>query len=208
MFLLLLFLVFLGVATACWFQGLWSSVITTIIMTLSALIATNYFEPICTAIKEFDVGKGEFFLDFVSLWVLFAVSFGLLRTIGKSCSPNDIVFIKPVELTGRSVLAIWCGWIFTCFTAFTLQTAPLPAAPLGMWENPDQMSFAFMSPEQQWMAFAQRCSYGALSRAKFSDQPGHPEDAQTNVETFDPFSTFAFRAYARRQKAEKELLSE
>jgi hypothetical protein len=116
-------------------------------------------------------------------------------------SEHDVNFIKPVDIAGRIVLGIWCGWLFVCFTAFTMVTAPIGASPTGAWNDPAAKSFLFLSPELQWMAFAQSRSMGALSNSN-SGAPLHPEDAETGSQVFDSRGEFTYKYYTRRKKAE------
>jgi hypothetical protein len=201
MLFLILFLVFVLVAVGCWFQGLWSCAINLVNLLLAALIATNFWEPLATYVEGFAKDQA-YVLDAPILWALFVISYFILRMISQGLSDHNIFFIKPVEYAGRTILAIWCAWVFTCFTAFTMVTAPIGATPLGGWSNPNANSFLFLSPERQWMAFAQSRSMGALARNKFSSAPVHPQDAQSNVEAFDPLGEFTFKYYARRKAAE------
>jgi hypothetical protein len=199
MMFLVLFLVFAGTAAALWFQGLFTTAITIINMTIAGLVATNFFEPTCNFIEGFD-GSFTYLLDFVVWWILFGVTFAILRAITDLISDRPVKFIQPVELAGRSVLAIWGGWLMVCLVAFSLAMAPIDSeTPLGAWAEPDAGSFLGFSPEQQWAGFAQSRSQGALSRANFSTHV-HPDDVERNCEAFDPFSEFFFRYHARRAK--------
>jgi hypothetical protein len=108
----------------------------------------------------------------------------------------------PVEMAGRSLLAIWCAWLVVCFTAFSLQMAPLNNQnPLSAWQTPNQASFLFVSPDRLWLRFMQSRSRGALARGHFSD-PGqsHPDDVKANVEAFDQNSEFPLKYRDRRAK--------
>jgi hypothetical protein len=200
MLFLILFLVFVAVAAACWFHGLWSCAITIINITLAGLIATNFWEPLAQLIEDNAGAENTHLYDAPVLWGLFIITFIILRSLTGSMSQYKVVFIKPVEYAGRSILAIWCGWVFTCFAAFTLLTAPVGSTPMGSWSTPNSKSFLFLAPERQWLAFAQSRSQGALARGKFTTTPGHPDDQGT--ETFDPFSEYTFKYYHRRSKAD------
>ena len=125
MMFLFLFLLFVIVAAALWFQGLWSNAVTLINLLVAMLIATNLWEPICTLIESFGAGSFTYLLDFVVLWFLFVFSFVFLRLITDLLSRTRVKFEMPVEMAGRSILAIWCAWLVVCFTAFSLQMAPL-----------------------------------------------------------------------------------
>lgn len=199
MFFMLLLLIFLGVAAGCWFQGLWANAINVVAILLSGLIALNFFEPAATLVESFVPGLTYVF-DFLMLWALFALAFGALRGLAEQLDKNWVPFPLPVEMAGRSILALWCGWLMMSFTAFTLQIAPLGAEnPLGAWESPTDPTFFGMNPERQWAAFAHSRSRGALARGKFSDAPTHPDDQEADVEAFDPVGNLIYKYHTRRK---------
>jgi hypothetical protein len=200
MMFLFLFLLFVIVAAALWFQGLWSNAVTLINLLVAMLIATNLWEPICTLIESFGAGSFTYLLDFVVLWFLFVFSFVFLRLITDLLSRTRVKFEMPVEMAGRSILAIWCAWLVVCFTAFSLQMAPLNTpTPMGAWSTPNQASFLFVSPDRLWLRFMQSRSRGALARGNFSGT-SHPSDQAANVEAFDPQSEFPLKYRDRRAK--------
>jgi hypothetical protein len=204
---LFLFLILAATAAAVWFHGLWGSAITLINLIVAMLIATNFFEPVCSLIERVGGGSFTYLLDFVVLWLLFAVAFGILRAITDLLSSTQVKFDLPVEMAGRTIFAIWCGWLMVCFTAFSLQMAPLGSVdPMGAFATPSAGTFLGMQPDRMWLAFMQSRSRGALARGNFSGQ-SHPDDQQANVEAFDPFSEFPFKYHDRRAKyaAEPEL---
>jgi hypothetical protein len=197
--MLVLFLVFAITAGVMWMHGLWCNVVTLINMILAMLLATNFFEPIAALVDSF-MPSATYFLDAVCLWVLFLIFFGLLRTITDGLSKVHVKFIMPVEMAGRSLLALWCGWLMVCFVTFSLQMAPLNSpTPLGAWQSPTDATFLGFAPDRLWLGFMQQSSRGYLARGKFSSLEAHPNDADLNVETFDPHGEFPYK-YAWRRK--------
>ena len=200
MMFLFLFLLFVIVAAALWFQGLWSNAVTLINLLVAMMLATNLWEPICTLIEGFGAESFTYLLDFVVLWFLFVFAFVFLRLISDLLSQTRVKFEMPVEMAGRSILAIWCAWLVVCFTAFSLQMAPLNSEnPMGAWATPNQASFLFVSPDRLWLRFMQSRSRGALARGNFSGA-SHPSDQAANVEAFDPRSEFPLKYRDRRAK--------
>ena len=106
MLFLLLFLVFAGVAAAIWVQGFWSAAVTFVNLLLAMLIASNLFEPVATMVENFGAASWTYLLDFILLWVLFFVAFGILRGITDLLSGTQVKFDLPVEMVGRSLLAV------------------------------------------------------------------------------------------------------
>jgi len=203
MFFLFLLLIFLATAAALWFQGTWNIAITLVNLILAMLIATNFYEPICTMIEGFGGASFTYLLDFIVLWILFAVVFGILRMFSDMLSKKAVKFNLPVDMAGRTILSIWCAYLMVCFTAFSMQFAPLNSAtPMGAFETPTSSSFLGMSPDRQWLGFMQSRSRGALARGNYSGKV-HPNDQAINVETFDPFSEIPLRYRQRRENYEK-----
>jgi hypothetical protein len=186
MLFLLLFLVLVATAAGVWFQGLWSAAITIVNMLLAMIIATSFFEPICTAVEKIGAAATyTYLLDFIVLWVLFAISFGILRSISDLLSKNNVKFDMPVEMAGRSVLALFCGWLMVVFVAFSLQMAPLNAeSPLGAFGSPNAKSFLGFAPDRMWQGFM-------FSRSRPAALGGNQ---------FDPNADFALRYHDRRVK--------
>lgn len=202
MMTLFLLLVFLATAGLIWLHGLWGAAITLINMTIAMLIATNLWEPLS------DVGESQdasftFIFDFVVLWLTFFFTFGVLRSITDMLSKTRVKFDLPIEMAGRSILAIWCGWLMVCFVAFSLMMAPLNSeTPLGAWASPKDGAMIF-SPDRLWLGFVHSRSRGALSRGKIEDGPDpHPDDESLNVEVFDPLAEFPIKYHDRRVKFE------
>jgi hypothetical protein len=193
-----LLVAFVIVAGLSALQGLWSSAINVVNITMAGLVATNFFEPLA---KLIDSSGSNYMIDSIVLWALFALTFIILRLITQSLSDHDVYFIKPVEIAGRALLGIWAGWVFVCFAAFAMVTAPIGSQPLGAWDSPDAKSFLVFSPERMWMAFAQSRSMGALANSN-SGAELHPEDAQTGAQVFDSKGDFTYKYYARRKKSD------
>jgi hypothetical protein len=197
---LVLLLVFAITAGTLWLHGLWGNAVTLINMLLAMLLATNFFEPVAALADQY-AHAGSYFFDFTALWVLFLIFFGAFRGITDALSPTGVKFIMPVEIAGRSLLAIWCGWLMVCFVAFSLQMAPLNSVtPLGAWNSPTDGVFLGFAPDRMWAGFMQQNSYGYLSRGQFKPEDSNPKDSQLNVQTFDPHSEFPYKyAYRRKQ---------
>ena len=182
MLTLVLLLIFLLIVGLLWFQGLWSNTITLINTTLSAIVAINYFEPVADLIEK-QSPSYAYLWDFLALWGLFAITFGVLRLATDLLSRRRVVFEFWTETVGRSLLAIWVAWIFIGFTCVTLHTAPLgPTLGMGFQKSYAAGNFLGMSPGKQWLGFMQSRSVGALGHGK----------------PFDEKSEFILKYYQRR----------
>ena len=175
MFLFLL-LIFAATTAALWFQGLWSAAVTLVNMLLAMMIATSFYEPICIAIERIrPAGEYTYLLDFIVLWLLFGIVFGLLRAITDGLSKQQVFFDLPVEMGGRSLLAAWCGWLMVCFVAFSLHMAPLNTSnPLGALSTPSAKMFGPIAPDRLWLGFMHSRSKGAIGGAPFDPNADFP----------------------------------
>ncbi len=202
---LAILIVFATTAGTLWLHGLWGNAITLINMILAMLLATNFFEPTAALLTEY-IPAGNYFFDYACVWAWFLLFFGIFRTITDKLSNQQVKFILPVEMAGRTILALWCGWLMACFVTFTLQMAPLNnVSPMGAWQtSPKDGTFLGFAPDRLWLGFMQQNSRGYLARGHFSAAEVHSNDQLLNVETFDPQSEFPYK-YAFRRKKYSEL---
>ncbi len=159
----ILLVVFAIVALGVWFQGLGNCAVSLINLLLAGLVATNYFEPLAAKLAE-AAPQTAFFADFVCLWFLFAIVFTVLRVLCDTFASNQrIVFPKPVEMAGRSVLALAVAYVFVMFTAMSLHAAPLPQS------NFSEPTLLGVSADKQWLMLANSLSEGSLSDGRVFD---------------------------------------
>ena len=187
---LLLLVVLIVCAVMSWREGLWGAAIILVNSLLAALLAANYFEP-AAAVLEGIMPTYTYFFDFIALWGLFVLAFGMLRGVTGLISKYRVRFIMLVELAGRTILAIWVGWVMVCFSSMTLHAAPLPRHAFGgsFQQKPMSGDFFGLAPDRQWLGFMQSRSRGALS--KFT------------AREFDPQSEFIFKYGSRRQNLQE-----
>jgi hypothetical protein len=202
---LVLFLIFAICVASLWFHGLWSNVVTLINLLFAMMLAFNYFEPVSDLLDGID-SSYTYLWDYLALWGLFAIAFGLMRLVTDMASRKRVVFDFWVETIGRSILAVWIAWLFIGFICATMHTAPLGEQPLGFQPTPKSGNFLGMDPGRHWLAFMQSRSRGALSRADSSgaSPSSMPEDKDLKVRIFDPDSKFILKYHQRRVQFEAE----
>jgi hypothetical protein len=160
MLIAILILIFIIIVASVWWFGLWSNLITLVNVLLSALIATSFYE---NAAYELTMRFDSFVLlfPFVSMWLLFVVSYMVLRTFTDTLSGVRLKFDRITELVGRSILAVLVAGVFVCFISFTLQRAPLKE---NLFSNNARGGFGNpIGPDRLWVRFMQNCSGGSLS---------------------------------------------
>lgn len=201
-FLVVLFLVCLSMM---WNEGMWSNAITTVNTIFAGLLATNYFEPVAHWL-EGQLPSYTYLIDFISIWLVFSLSFVLLRAFTDTLSKSRVRFKLPVEQTGRIAFAALTGWIMICFTCATLHTAPLARTAFkgGFIESPQSNVFLGFAPDRMWLGFVQSCSLGALSQADASVAASRATDQGKRV--FDPKGEFILK-YGERRNRIDQLMS-
>lgn len=198
---------FLAVGAGCWFTGLWANVLTLINVIFAGMIASTFYEPLADLLES-NMDAYTYLLDFIAVWLLFFVSFGVLRLLCELMSSFSVKFNSVVELVGRSILSVWIAWVFVCFSMFTLHMAPIePAGFSGSFQStPDQNNFMGIGPDKMWLAFIQSRSMGAFSEFRDSgmlpdyDASLHPDDVDSGSRVFDSNSDFILKYRDRRKK--------
>lgn len=181
-------------------DGLWSNTIALINVVLSALLATNYFEPLA----DFLESKAESFTylwDFISLWLLFFLIYAVLSSLTQAISKHRVRFKMPLEVGGRITMAALTALVICGFFNMTMHTAPLGrTAVKGSFQKTPMAANVFgLAPDRMWLGFVQSRSRGALS---VGDQAG-PDGKRE----FDPNSEFVIRYGQRRQDLEDQMES-
>ncbi|MBM4089969.1 MAG: hypothetical protein FJ276_11195 [Planctomycetes bacterium] len=203
---LILLLIFVLIAFVLWFQGLWSNVVTLINLLIAMMLAFNYFEPLATLLENQNMRSYTYLWDFLILWGVFVLSYGLLRAATDFVSRKRVVFNFWVEKIGSGVVAAWVAWLFIGFTCASLHTAPLGPHPMGFQKTPTSAEFLGFSPGRYWLAFMQSRSRGAFSRGESDGTKRSPleKDKDVNARIFDPESTFILRYHQRRVDFEQQ----
>lgn len=208
---LLIILTFFAVIASTWWFGIWNNLLTLVNMILAGLIASAYYEGVAGMLKS-NIGYGDL-VDFLAVWLLFVVSFILLRTLTDITSSRKLNFDPLVEIIGQSVLSIWIACVFLAFTLFTLHLSPL--TPSDFQANATDSTLG-IGPDRMWLAFIQSRSRGALSASKEASflakkytLKDHPDDVELNARVFDPRGTFIQDNLTRRTTlAGKKALSQ
>ncbi|MCA9270564.1 MAG: hypothetical protein KDA41_18910, partial [Planctomycetales bacterium] len=156
-----------------------------------------------------------YFWDFLAVWLLFVVTFGVMRAVTDLLSSTQIKFKVYLEQPGRVIFGLAAGYVMVAFAAMTLHMAPIPerafggafhnAVPSGGDPRHDKsLTGAFMgfAPDRQWLSFAQ-----SLSRAGDDDHATGALARWTlggwSQRTFDPDNRFIFKYGARRRALEQ-----
>lgn len=180
-------------------EGLWGNLVRLVNVVLAGLLAMNFFEVLAGWLESL-AESYRYLWDFVALWAIFAGALMVLRTATDFLSRYKVRFSVIVDRVGGAILAIWVGWVFVCFTAATLHTAPLARQFLfGSFRPEQRMFYLGLAPDRQWLAFTQSVSRGCFAQSS-SAEGG---DAQRQI--FDPRGEFMSKYATRRAELESAV---
>lgn len=158
--LLLLVFLFLVVAACNWFFGLWHNLILLINIIIAGLVAASFYENLAFQLYLLEKSFVRLWF-FLAQWILFAITFVVLRSFTDGLSGLRLRFDPATEMVGRSILSLLVAWTFVCFVSFTLQRAPLPTA----WFPESRMGGGSrrLGPDAVWVNFVRSRSTGSLA---------------------------------------------
>ena len=196
-------LVLVAVIAATWFLGFWNNIIIFVNLLFAAIIASNYFEPVASGFDSL-FPTTTYFVDFIAIWMLFIMTYGILRITTDTISRHQMKFHPLLERIGRVASSLVISWVFICFTFFTLQLAPLPVDAIQA--TPDT-KLLVVGPDRMWLSFMHSRSRGALSASieewvnpKYDTSTLHPDDQDLNCRVFDSGGEFLIRYHNRRAR--------
>ena len=123
----LLLVIFFACVACLYTEGLWGNAIGLINVVTSALLATNFFEPLAGWMEK-QAPSFSYVWDFLALWGLFGLFVVVFRVATDLLSKVKVRFLKIADQIGGAVLSLWTAWVIVCFTAMSLHTAPLRAS--------------------------------------------------------------------------------
>lgn len=161
---IILTLIFFGCVAFLVNGGLWTNTLVLINMVTAGLIAFNYFEKLANFLDQ-QLGSYTYFWDFLSLWLIFAASLGLMRSVTDLLSTVKVKFRRPIDQVGGILMACIVGFAMQCFTLATLHTAPL--ARNFLFENfqPTERMYMGLAPDRKWLGFVRMQSKGSFYRS-------------------------------------------
>jgi hypothetical protein len=206
-----LVIVFLACVGFLYAEGIWGNFINLVNVVTAGLLATNFYEPLAR-LGESYLGSFTFFLDFLSLWGLFALLVIVFRLLTDYISRTKVRFLKSADQIGSPVMAAMVGVVMVCFTAATLHTAPLAKNFLDGGFRPEEPMLMGTAPDRQWLGFVQGISRGAYCRGLSSTEKEsgaygtNPNDKnEPKLAVFDRWAEFIPKYAARRASLENYL---
>jgi hypothetical protein len=142
-------------------EGLWNNAITIVIHVFSGLLALAFYGLVATWLDESVTdGSYTYWIDFLSLWAVYVISFVVLRLVTNQLSKTRVRFKMPVEWSGSIVSAVLGAYLLVGFVGVTLHTAPLADDFLGgaiAADNSDDLNMKLTRPDIAWLRL-----YGAM----------------------------------------------
>lgn len=170
----LLFVIFVAVAISLYTEGLWGNALRLINVVTSALLATNFYEPLANWLESFgSLASYKYLLDFLCLWLLFGVAMGVLRGLTDYVSKIKVRFLKVVDQVGSGILSCCVAAVMVSFVTMTMHTTPLSEKFLWGGFQSDTPMIMGLAPDRKWLGFSRTVSRGAFSRS-----PTKPLDPQ------------------------------
>lgn len=214
MLTLILISILIIVPACTWWFGLWNNLINVVNFLLAGLIATSVYHPVSNRIAAIDRASYSFLSDFAAIWIVFVISFIVLRGVTDTVSKYQLKFDPITEMAGRSILALLLGFGMMCFTSFTLHLAPLPG-DLYTEQEPtveNKLSKASSSiPDQIWLGYANYASTAPLAASKSENMLFNEYKLDTllkldNIDSrkFDPSDSFFENGWWLRQLLERD----
>lgn len=155
-------------------EGLWSNSIALVSIIISGLVAFGFYSPLVVWLDEYLEGKYTYFLDYVVIWGLFAVSMVICRSVFRAASATRMRFKHPIDAIGGPLMAVLAAWVLVAFTIATLHTSPMPKNAFGgglVSANDVDTASAFSSPDAAWLRFVEKMSkpeaLGTASTGRF-----------------------------------------
>lgn len=159
---LAIYLIVLFAATAMMVrEGLWSNSISLVNILISGLVAFGFYAPLTIKIDEYLDGQYTYVLDFVVIWLLYAVSMVICRSATVAASKTRMRFKHPIDPVGGPLLALVAAWVLASIVMASLHTSPMPKDAFGggLVKPADVASAsAFTAPDAAWLRFFERVS--------------------------------------------------
>lgn len=106
-------------------HGVWNNLLALMAITMGGVIAFGVHQPLVVWIDEQTEGSYTYLLDFPVLWLVFALSTGLISQLANLLSANRVNFPEKVESFGGAGIGLLAGYVMASFTLATFYAAPL-----------------------------------------------------------------------------------
>lgn len=158
------------IAISNWWLGFWSNLISLVNVLLAGLIATSFYQNVSNEMLRLDE-SWILVVDFVSVWLLFALCYILLRGLTEQLSRIRLRFHPILDYIGSAITTLATGFLFVSFLCFTMMFAPIPV------EDATAFNEKGIYPEQMWCQLAVTLSNNSMAAQPTSAWFGDVEAA-------------------------------
>jgi uncharacterized membrane protein required for colicin V production len=222
----LIILTLLLILASTWWFGLWSNLITLVNLIFAGMVATSFYANLAGKLMALQPTY-RLMLEFIALWLVFAITFFVLRGLTDVLTRMRLKFDPLTEIIGRSLLSLAIACVFISFALFSLHLGPLPSSLFPdsklsdftkdttlMGFSPDELSsqnqfpsVSAIGPDTLWSGFVRTCSRGSFSASReqgwFAADNRLYKIGQKTIEPatreFDPLNAYYLQGVARRE---------
>jgi hypothetical protein len=110
--------------------------------------------------EEMTDGQHTYWLDFAIIWVLYIVTFVIIRALAAATSKTRMRFKNPIDPAGGPAMGVLAAWVLAAFTLATLHTSPMPGKDAfgGKLAQDVETGSFITSPDAAWLRFVERMS--------------------------------------------------
>lgn len=161
--------------------GLWANLVTLLSILVGGIVALGVYQPIVILIDEQTGGSYTYLLDIFVIWLVFAITTGLLKQFAGMLSRNRVNFPEQFDNYGGAGVGLIIAYAMMCFTMSTFHAAPLAYDMMGgayeYGTSPEEAQsklsgeFGPLKPQIAWLQLSESVlSPDALGGAGFSSK--------------------------------------
>ena len=184
-------------------EGVFSAFVMLVNVMIAGVVAFNFFEPLADLLEPIFPAYADptrttpppllwGYEDFFSMFLIFAVTLGILRALSNNLCNSEVVFPGMINQLGAAAIGMITGYLLSGFLVCLVQTLPLHEHVLGFEPRGNNESeFRGLFPaDRVWLALMREAGVRGLARA--ADQDNGPT-RYDEYPTFDRSGTFELR---------------
>lgn len=106
-------------------NGIWTNLITLVAVVLGGLAAFGVHQPLTVMVDEQSGGSFTYLLDIFVIWLIFALTTGLVKEVGALLSRYRVNFPEQADNFGGAGVGLLVAYALTGFAMATFHAAPL-----------------------------------------------------------------------------------
>jgi hypothetical protein len=122
--------------------------------------------------------------DFLGWWLIFAVTYNLMRLATDMLSKHRVEFEKAAEKITCGFMCAVNGWVLVCMVSMTFHLAPLNGLPFRDVDL-QEPTFIGLSPDKMWLGIVELQSNNILSGENEFSADGFTGKHRTRRDDFE-----------------------